>query len=366
MARRTFVPGAHLAFDQKPPSPFVFTADQRRGKKFLRPTLKKVEEHTFRWDDGRHQCSHQNSESHSNTGAMVDSSCAVLSFLDGMYVSPYCAQTIVCPQHQTLIPCADLETHLKNHHRMALTRCQLSVSEIQDHLFHAFGISAAQSVESVAEAISSLRPSSPIPGLPEPDLCIQCPCCEQWYPTRRYGVGRLLTQHWRRNGPNGCMAWRKKEGSKVRPKDLPSKYASPLFVGVWGASKNGIRMVFSDDFQIPAIETYHRHLVSDPNGHDELDERDVRPSVPYVVPEYIQKFGWHPYVLGLGADHMTLVQLVALPSKYTAHSWREDSEGRRVETGLNVVYDFIRTYLSDANDLVNDMDGCVRSAITAG
>ena len=69
----------------------------------------------------------------------------------------------------------------------------------------------------------------------------------------------------------------------------------------------------------------------------------------YYMPEYLEDFGWSPYVEGLKADRATLKQLVAMPSDHIANTW---PEGRNIEQGLQVVDTFFRNYLYDANYLV--------------
>jgi hypothetical protein len=84
------------------------------------------------------------------------------------------------------------------------------------------------------------------------------------------------------------------------------------------------------------------------------------------MPEYLNNFGWSPYIEGLKADRSTLIQLVAMLSDRTANTWPKGSEGRQIEQGLQIVDAFFRIYLCDANHLVNQCNNAVRRAITAG
>jgi hypothetical protein len=93
-----------------------------------------------------HQCTHQHDCPDSDS-ALVDSSCALLSFLDGMYFNPYLAQSAVCVLHHTIIPSSDLPQHLQKHlaHVTALRHTGLSTDAIQNHLSHLFSIPIDQS-----------------------------------------------------------------------------------------------------------------------------------------------------------------------------------------------------------------------------
>jgi hypothetical protein len=83
-------------------------------------------------------------------------------------------------------------------------------------------------------------------------------------------------------------------------------------------------------------------------------------------PQYLNNFGWIPYVDGLNAEPSELLQLIALPSNRMVAQWPEDSEGFNVEEGLIILHNFFRLYLRDANTRVNSCHDTIRDALVEG
>jgi hypothetical protein len=335
----------HHNFQTPPPSPFLVTADVRKR---LNPRLTHVREGEFAWKDGRHRCDHEAGRNIPED-APVNSSCALLSFISGMYFCPLLG-SVLCPTHRCIVPYLDIPHHMTLH-KVALRYSSLTPQQVQSHVHDEFGISETQDMASITEAISSLQLSSPIPGLPLPDLCMQCPNCKGWLISQDGHPRKGLYNHWNRNQP--CTVWYQSQSPPPDQGTFPRRYAVALFHG--HSTVKAHRAVFVDDYRpsdkapdaLPASTTPRSHFA-------------------YYMPEYLKDFGWSPYVEGLKADRATLMQLVAMPSDRIANTWPEGSEGRNIEQGLQVVDAFYRNYLYDANYLVNQCNNAVRRAITAG
>jgi hypothetical protein len=334
---------SHRNFQSTPPSPFLVTADVRKR---LDPRLVFIRKDVFAWKDGRHQCDHKTGRNVPKDSP-INSSCALLSFLNGMYFCPLLGG-ILCPAHHCIVPYSDIPNHLTLH-KIALRRCPLTPQDIQNHVHAMFDVPKTQDMASIAERASALRLSSPVPGLPLPDICMQCSSCKGWLISRDAYPRKGLTNHWKRNSP--CNAWHQSQSPPPDPGAFPRLYAVPLFYG--HSTVKAYRAVFVDDY-CPSGEL-PRAADTTPHSH-----------FAYHMPEYLTNFGWSPYVEGLKADWSTLIQLVAMPSDRIANTWPEGSEGRHIEQGLQVVDAFFRVYLCDANHLVNQCNDSVRRAITAG
>ena len=335
----------HLDFQSPPPSPFLITADTRQR---LDPRLIRARDDVFAWKDGRHRCDHKSGQKISRD-APVNSCCALLSFLNGMFFCPLLG-AILCPTHHCIVPYSDIPSHLKLH-LVALKRSSLTEQQVRSHVHHMFDVPETQDMASVSKHASSLRLSSPIPGLHPPDLCTQCPNCKGWLTSRAQYLRKCMASHWRHF--QACKVWYQNQSTPPDPGTFQRLYATPLFHG--HSTVKAHRAVFVDDYR-PSGESHNVLPASaTPRSH-----------FTYHMPEYLENFGWSPYVDGLKADRTTLMQLVATPSDHIANTWPEGSEGRNVEQGLQVVDTFFRNYLHDANYLVNQCHDAVRRAITAG
>ena len=82
-----------------------------------------------------------------------------------------------------------------------------------------------------------------------------------------------------------------------------------------------------------------------------------------MAPQFIADFGWKSYIEKLVADRSVLIQLNSMPSDMMVALWPEGSEGRRIEEGLLILYNFIVTYIQDANTRVNGSHKSLRKAI---
>jgi len=164
----------HRNFQIPPPSPFLVTVDVW---KCFNPWLTHIHEGVFTWKDGCHHCDHEAS-CNIPKDAPVNSSCALLSFLSGMYFCPLLG-SVLCPTHHCIVPYSDIPHHMTLH-KVVLRSDSLMLQQVQSHVHNKFGVPKTQNMVSITEAISSLWLSSPIPGLPSPDLCMQCPNCKGW------------------------------------------------------------------------------------------------------------------------------------------------------------------------------------------
>jgi hypothetical protein len=180
----------HNNLRNPPPSPFLVTSDVRNR---LDPRLVSIRKGVFAWKDGRHQCDHETGRNIPKD-APVNSSCALLSFLNGMYFCPLLGG-ILCPAHHCIVPYSDIPSHLTLH-KIALRCCSLTPRVIQSHVHNEFDIPEMLNMASITEHISSLRLSSPIPGLHLPDLCMQCPSCKGWLVSRDTHLCKGLYNHW--------------------------------------------------------------------------------------------------------------------------------------------------------------------------
>jgi hypothetical protein len=340
-----------------PPSPFnsvVYFADER-------PYLVRVNG-SYMWHDERHRCTHKD-EITTTESSLVDSTCCVLSFFDGMYYSRALG-SIICPYHDTLVAFEDLEKHVTVDHTTACKCAGFSIPHLLKHISHNLGIPDSQSREMVLRRISENPPSSPIPGLTLPVKCIRCPNCHEWYKTGRTNEAANLQKHWtsvkRRDGSQllKCREWYSKNTAQIRPETLLRLYASTLFrSGKKSSSSSLHRVPYAVDYCPPDGESLAEVEKVRKNKYPPATKQFI------VSPEFITNFGWKSYIESLQADRSALIQLIAMPSNRMAEHWPKGSEGRHIEEGLIVLHRFVVTYMQDANTRVNGSHKSIRRAI---
>ena len=143
----------------------------------------------------------------------INSSCTILSFLNGMFFCPLLGG-ILCPAHHCLVPYSDLPKHLKMH--VAVLKCSsLMLQEVQGHVHYSFNIPLMQNMASMTKCISTLWLSTPIVGLPLPDLCMQCPNCEGWFISRDRYPPQCMMNHWQQSPT--CSIWYQSQLAPLDP-----------------------------------------------------------------------------------------------------------------------------------------------------
>jgi hypothetical protein len=336
------------AYLHLPPSPFILkqTTRKHQGPNLV---LMAGQSDLYTWSDNRHHCRHHE-DLHVPHTAVVDSTCAVLSFFDGMFVCPRLS-SIICQQHHCVIPLSDLLAHLEKRHGVVLRLSGLNQAAILSHLRSSLLIKLASTVEDVVSIASGVKLSEPVPGLNAPELCVQCANCSRWFLSRDDGPGRCLYKHWRRDRSE-CRDWHDQQPGTYLASRLPRVYASKLFDV---SSLGGFQVTFHSHFEPPGTT---------PSSDPPPPPKPVDTTLE--SPQYLIDLGWTPYVESLGVDPLVLIQLVALPSSRTSGMWPEGSEGYRVEEGLGVLYNFLGQYLRDANTRVNSCNDAVRDALVAG
>jgi hypothetical protein len=342
--------GAQSLWTQPPPSPF--TVDPVTKKRRQLVLIKLSPNHDmYKWSDGRHECTHK--DLHSLDSTLVNSSCAVLSFFDGMFLNPT-FPAIVCPVHRGLIPLEEMEQHISTQHKRAFGRCLHPLPQLLKHLQKAFITPPLLTQQAIVDRAADVELSEPIVGLPEPELCIQCPECCRWFVSvngKKDSRCKNIGSHMRYGSP-ACRMWLEAQPRGFKLTSLPLVYAARLFA----ASHNrGLRVAFSANYKPVVFQTPL-----------------PTPSVPAVKhgtfhsPEYLKDFGWIQYIQDLHAVPSALIQLIALPSVRTTELWPGASEGCLIEEGLIVLYRFMAFYLEDANTRVNDSHDVVRAALVSG
>jgi hypothetical protein len=135
---------------------------------------------------------------------------------------------------------------------------------------------------------------------------------------------------------------------------LPRRYASPLFNPDDSRFSN-LRVAFVSGYSPAGVEAPSVIAME-------------APPQPFGVesPQYLNNFGWIPYVDGLNAEPSELLQLIALPSNRMVAQWPQDSEGFNIEEGLIVLHKFFFHYLQDANTRVNSCHDTIRDALAEG
>ena len=282
----------------------------------------------------------------------MNSQCAVLSYFDGMFIIPLLS-SIVCQHHRCLVPFGELRVHICNQHKKALAACQWELSELLDHIEKAASVSIANTKEEIWERALQVCLTEPLPGIAEPQLCIQCPGCKRWFVSPEKRRGNMIRGHFKHDtSPSACREWfhtQKQRERSFNPANMPRVYASRLFEG---RSFSSMRVVFSSDYMPDNGSseprcTLESHVL-DPGGD---------------LPAYLIECGWIPYVRALGARIPALIQLVALPSLRMVDTWPEHSEGYRIEEGLLILSNTLCLYLLTADTRVNSCHDSVRDAI---
>lgn len=336
------------AYLRLPPYPFSHnpaTQQRQPGPNLIRLAGKAD---IYSWSNHRHQCQHHQNSDVPRT-ALVNSTCAVLSFFNGMYFCPL-VNSIICPQHRSVIVDEELLAHWTKHHKVALGRSGSNHALLLSHIRSALLTAPTKTVDEVISIAATLELSEPIPGLTPPELCVQCPNCSRWFISRDESPGRCLHKHWRRS-QSGCRDWHDRQPKTYRASRLPRVYASALFID---STRSGFRVTFHSDFKPCSLAS------SDPSPPEKQVDTTLQ------SPQYLTDLGWTPYVESLSVDPSILIQLVALPSPRMSGSWPEGSEGYHIEEGLRVLYNFFGQYLRDANTRVNSCNDAVRDALVAG
>jgi hypothetical protein len=306
----------------------------------------------YEWNDGRHRCLHADIDIPSS--ACINSTCAVLSYFDGMYFCPLLS-AIMCPVHNHLVLLLDLRTHLKNHHRFVMRLIGHRLDSLIGHLQCAFSLSFATTAKDLFEKLSNIRLSSPVPELSKPELCVQCPSCNLWFKSENDNKPwDCIRVHWRNKAKDRCRTWYRNRPRDFVKSSLPRHYASPLFNPSDSRFSN-FRVAFVSDYSPASIKAPSIITVEPATQSSSIES-----------PQYLKIFGWIPYLDGLNADPSELLQLVALPSNRMVAQWPEDAEGFHVEEGLIVLHKFFRLYLRDANSRVNSCHDTVRDALVEG
>ena len=334
-----------------PPTPFIRSPSSKRGHEIL---LAQVDTRSdiYEWNDGRHRCLHADVDIPSS--ACINSSCAVLSYFDGMYFCPLLL-AIMCPVHHHLVLFSDLPAHLKNHHKFVMRLIGHMLDSLMGHLQRAFKLSIATTAMDLFQKLSNIQLSSPVPGLSKPELCVQCPSCNLWFKSEDdKKPWECIRVHWRNKARDSCRMWYQNRPRDFVKSSLSRLYACPLFNPSDSRFSN-LRVVFVSDYSPASVETPGIIPIATTAQSSSVES-----------PQYLNNFGWIPYLDGLNAEPSELLQLIALPSNRMVAQWPEDSEGFHVEEGLIVLHEFFRLYLQDANTRVNSCHDTVRDALVEG
>jgi hypothetical protein len=307
---------------------------------------------TYEWDNGRHRCHHADVDC--PPSAYINSTCAVLSYFDGMYYCPLLS-TVLCPIHHQLILLSDLPAHIRSHHKFVMQLIGHILDSLIGHIQWSFNISITMTPRDLFEKVSTICLTSPVPGLSDPELCIQCPICNQWFKSDDKLPLQYVRVHWNktRSSNSLCRTW-----YRNRPRNfassLPRHYACPLFnpCDPWFSS---LRVVFVAGYSPACVKALSTASIEWPAESSKIES-----------PQYLNDFGWIPYLDSLKAEPSELLQLITTPSNRMVAQWPEESEGFHVEEGLIVLHNFFRLYLQDANTRVNSCHGTVRDALVEG
>ena len=334
-----------------PPTPFLRSPSSKQGQKILL-TLVDAKSDIYGWNDGRHRCHHIDDDV--PPSASIDSSCAVLSYFDGMYYCPLLS-AIMCPAHHQLVLLSDLRAHLKRHHTFVMRLIGHMLDSLIDHLRRRFRLSLDMTARDLFRDLSNVRLTAPVPGLSKPELCVQCPSCDFWFKSADEKTPwQCIRTHWGKKAHPLCRTWYKNRPRDFLISSLPRRYASPLF-NPGDPRFSTLRVTFVSGYSPAGVET------------PDIIAMEARPQPSGVEsPQYLDNFGWIQYVDGLNAEPSELLQLIALPSTRMVAQWPEDSEGFNVEEGLIVLHNFFRLYLRDANTRVNSCHDTIRDALVEG
>jgi hypothetical protein len=261
----------------------------------------------------------------------------------------------MCPVHHHLVLLSDLRAHLKNHHKFVMRLIGHMLDSLIGHLQHTFDLSSTTTARDLFQNLSNIRLSSPVPGLSKPELCVQCPSCNLWFKSEDdKKPWECIRVHWRNKAHIRCRTWYQNRPRDFVKSSLPRHYASPLF-NPFDSRFSNFRVVFVSDYAPASVEAPSIVPITPATQSSSVES-----------PQYLNNFGWIPYLDGLNAESSELLQLIAIPSNRMVAQWPEDSEGFRVEEGLIVLHEFFRRYLQDANTRVNSCHDTVRDALVEG
>jgi hypothetical protein len=271
-----------------------------------------------------------------------------------MYYCPLLS-SVLCPVHRQLILLVDLPAHIKLHHKFVMRMIGRILPSLIGHIGRTFKISSMTTPRGLFEKLSTVRLSSPVPGLSDPELCIQCPICTQWFKSDHQRPYQCIRAHWNSNRSynSRCQTWYKTLSGKPVP-SLPRHYASTLFNPL-DSRFTPLRVVFTTGYLPAHVTPSNTTSAERPTESSNIES-----------PQYLDNFGWIPYLDSLNAEPSDLLQLIAIPSNRMVAQWPEESEGFCVEEGLIVLHKFFRLYLKDANTRVNSCHGTVRDALVEG
>lgn len=338
-----------------PPQPYPLNPDTMKlvlAKLQLVPNT-----NVYKWSSGGQHCTHDSRDPLSEISC-VDSSCAVLSYLQGMYYSP-ALKAIVASKNgmAEILTAKDLIKHIGHktfpkHIRDQATHAGLK--KLVNHVAKAFNMDVKESSQDsdFLKRVSSIIVPRPPPYFAEPTLGVKCPKCPLWF-SRKSG----LTRHW--NGSRSCkleIDEREEVLQNYQSFERYSQSYGPLNTG----DRSGLKISLPDGWT--------------PHGKKktQITPPSLAPSGPYRPPSYFEEIGWWKYVSGIkGGGLEFLSQYTATPSRALIAAAEKAADKSpileataRLERGL---YQFSMKvaplYLSDAQRLIEEYHPGLRDII---
>lgn len=339
--------------------PFPFNRDRSAGA-LTCPVLEVLPASLgeFRWSDGRHRCTHASSAGAVDPLSVADRSCAVLSFLEGIFFVPRC-RFFVCRRCACVVGQGELARHVEKHHAGALSALKkspgLNWPKALAHIEAAFSpYHPLLGDAAIIAHVHSLEVPEPIPGLAvEP--CSQCGGCSGWFSRRsREKPGRALGAHCNAHPGSKCKVWLDGQEALGTHRQ-PARHAIQL----WTTNNASRRICLPVTF----VPTPTR----DPSLAPVAQPGKPMP-VPHTStsPAYVKQFGWLQHVAEMKTKRENLLALTAMPSARMVALWPKGSVGAAVEAGLCVLTGFICVYLREANTVVNGSSPEFRDTLVSG
>lgn len=191
----------------------------------------------FKWSDSRHRCTHISSFNTIDSLSVADKSCAVLSFLEGIFFSPRC-RFFVCRRCTCILGLDKLFRHMKHHHYHTLKalRKPFTWLEAFTHIKEVFASNdPLLNTNDIIKHVKSLMIEDAIPGLVVEPSALYVGCGKWLTRQDERNLGAAMTTHLSttqgsRSCPMSqeCLAWHKAQKG-FKAKYLPVRLTIQLW-----------------------------------------------------------------------------------------------------------------------------------------
>lgn len=340
--------------DPPPPSnPYYFMPETKRSI-IVELTKAKGGEDAYEWSHGDQKCTHHLRTQLPATSC-VDASCAVLSFLQGMFYSPV-LKAIVARRNGAAVVLTpkDLEAYVRHDDFPQFIRERIfaKLPDLIMHVSTAFGMNPNETSKDLPflNRISATTVHRPIPYFSDPTLGVKCPKCPKWF---AYQKGLVRHQrHVRDCAPTTSQS--NSDDYHPTPKRKMRRIYSQRYGVLGSGGATGYRIALPSGWTPHNTEGSQAPMLS------------PAPRPPYSPPNYFKELGWWDYMSSFSDGANVLAEFTAIPSRTLVTS----AEKTGLEIVMNIEKGLLEfslkvapTYLVHAQELIEKYHPGLRDAL---